>query len=217
MRLPTSPAQTRTRHQILHLLKQEGALDSAQLAAQLGVSAMAVRQHLYALQKQGLVTYQEAAPTVGCPAKQWQLTSAAEPFFPTGYVDLTVNLLQGMRDEFGPEGVDKVLLLRMNQQIAAYQAHLRDCATWQQKVVTLAHLRTAEGYMAAVVAGEAGELLLVENHCPICVAAQSCGQFCARELETFQRVLGEAVLVERTEHIMAGARRCVYRITPQSR
>lgn len=214
MRTQTSPTQTRTRYQILHLLKQQGALDSAQLAAHLAVSAMAVRQHLYDLQEQGLVTYQEAARAVGRPAKQWQLTSAAEAFFPTGYADLTVSLLQGIKETFGQEGLDKLLAQRMEQQVAAYQAHLAPYPTLRSKVEALAQLRTAEGYMAAVINGAAGELLLVENHCPICAAAQSCVQFCARELETFQNVLGENVAIERAEHILAGARRCAYRITP---
>ena len=39
----------RTRRAIVHTLKTEGALTSAQLADRLGVTAMAVRQHLYEL------------------------------------------------------------------------------------------------------------------------------------------------------------------------
>ena len=35
---------------------------------------------------------------------------------------------------------------------------------------------------------------------------------CDRELETFQAVLGEDVAVERVEHILAGSRRCAYRV-----
>jgi predicted ArsR family transcriptional regulator len=56
-----------------------------------------------------------------------------------------------------------------------------------------------------------GSFLLIENHCPICAAATACTGLCARELEVFQRVLGQ-VTIERTEHILAGARRCVYRV-----
>jgi predicted ArsR family transcriptional regulator len=57
-----------------------------------------------------------------------------------------------------------------------------------------------------------GSLLLVENHCPICAAASVCAGFCRSELETFRAVLGAKV--EREEHILLGARRCAYRITP---
>lgn len=206
----------RTRQQILTLLKGEGALDSAQLAAQLGVSAMAVRQHLYDLQTQGMVTYQEQAAGVGRPAKQWQLTRAADVFFPTGYAELSVTLLQAMGEAFGELGLDKLLAIRMRQQVAAYQAHVNPTAPLAEKLETLAQLRTAEGYMAAVVTTPEGTLLLVENHCPICDAAQRCMQLCQRELETFQAVLGTDVTVERVEHILGGSRRCAYRIAPNN-
>jgi predicted ArsR family transcriptional regulator len=52
--------------------------------------------------------------------------------------------------------------------------------------------------------------VLVENHCPICVAATACQGFCQAELDTFREVLGPDASVERTEHIVEGDRRCAY-------
>ena len=43
----------------MKLLKTEGPFDSKSLGARLGVSAMAIRQHLYALQDQRLVVARE--------------------------------------------------------------------------------------------------------------------------------------------------------------
>jgi predicted ArsR family transcriptional regulator len=72
-----SAATVRTRRALGHLLKQEGPLEAQALADRLHVSAMAVRQHLYALHKEQLVTYREVPRPLGRPAKQWQLTPAA--------------------------------------------------------------------------------------------------------------------------------------------
>ena len=44
-------------------------------------------------------------------------------------------------------------------------------------------------------------------------AAAACQGFCRAELALFQAALGDGVSVERTDHILAGARRCAYRIT----
>ncbi len=77
----------------------------------------------------------------------------------------------------------------------------------------LAELRSVEGYMAAWSADADGGFTLVENHCPICAAATACQGFCRAELEVFRAVLGDGVSVERTDYILAGARRCAYRIT----
>ena len=67
--------------------------------------------------------------------------------------------------------------------------------------------------MAEVSRRRDGSFVLVENHCPICAAARACQGFCRDELGLFRRILVGAK-VERTEHLLAGARRCAYRIEP---
>ena len=58
--------------------------------------------------------------------------------------------------------------------------------------------------------------LLIENHCPICAAAQVCQGICAAEEALFQDVLGPGVHVARDEYILDGARRCTYRVSPST-
>ena len=78
----------------------------------------------------------------------------------------------------------------------------------------LARVRAEEGYVAEVVDDPDGRgVLLVEHHCPICAAATACQGLCRSELAVFRAVLGTDVTVERIDHILAGARRCAYRIT----
>ena len=209
-------ATVRTRRAIINLLKQSGAMDSQELSERLGVSAMAVRQHLYALQDEQLVTYQEESRAMGRPAKLWQLTPAANRLFPDGYAELTLSLIDSVREAFGEAGLDRLLDVKTGHQIAAYQALLSSQEELRQRLEALASLRTNEGYMAEIQALDDGSFLLIENHCPICAAATACTGLCARELEVFGRVLGQGVTVERTEHIVAGARRCVYRVSYQS-
>ncbi len=72
----------RTRRALVQQLKQEGGLDAEALAFYFNITAMVVRQHLYALQKEGLITCHEEPCPMGRPAKLWQLTPAADCFFP---------------------------------------------------------------------------------------------------------------------------------------
>ena len=66
----------------------------------------------------------------------------------------------------------------------------------------------------AEVRGEGrGRWLLVENHCPICAAARACQGFCRSELSVLQALLPDCA-IERVDHVLAGARRCAYRISP---
>src|SRR2546423_6235749 len=103
------PGERKTRRAIVKLLKTEGPIDSAQLAERLGLTAMAVRHHLYALQGEGLVTHEERPVPVGRPAKHWRLPSAADPPFPEAYAELSVALIEAMQVTFGAYGLNRLL------------------------------------------------------------------------------------------------------------
>jgi predicted ArsR family transcriptional regulator len=173
---------------------------------------MAVRQHLYALQEEHFITYHEVPRPIGRPAKLWQLTSAADRLFPEAYAELTVSLLTSVTEAFGAAGLERLLDVRTRQQIAAYGQQMAGQDTLQQRVETLAAMRTDEGYMAEVQTQADGSFLLIEKHCPICAAAVACTGLCGKELEVFQAVLGQDVVIERMEHMVVGARRCAYRV-----
>ncbi len=202
----------KTRRAIVHLLKTEGPLTSVQLAERLKVTAMAVRQHLYALEGEKFVTMEERPVPIGRPAKHWRLTREADSLFPDAYADLTVSLIGAMGDAFGAEGVARVLESRGARQRSLYAARIAPESPLKEKLRQLARVRTEEGYMAEVKPAGKGCFLFVENHCPICVAATQCQGFCSAELDLFRGVLGGGVEVEREEHIIAGARRCAYRV-----
>lgn len=186
---------------------------SAALARRLRVTPMAVRQHLYALQDEKLVTADEQPVPVGRPAKHWRLTREADRLFPDAYAELSVALIDALGAEFGTAGVQRVLESRSARQEIDYARRIAPSASLAKKLDELAKLRTEEGYMAEVKADGRGGFLFVENHCPICAAATACQGFCSTELRLFRAVLGPRVAVERTEHIVAGDRRCAYRVS----
>ena len=214
---PPQAVKARSRQAILHLLKTEAPLDAQALAARLEISPMAVRQHLYGLQGEGLVTHTREPRPVGRPAKAWRLTAQADPFFPDGHADLTLGLIGAMKEAFGAEGLDRLLAVRAAEQIKAYGAQIGTGQPLEQRLATLAKARSEEGYMAAVETEAPGRYLLVENHCPICAAASACQGLCASELQVFRATLGADVTVERIDHILAGARRCAYRVRARCR
>ena len=200
-----------TRRAIVKLLKTEGAIDSGRLARRLRLTAMAVRQHLYALQREQLVTSEERRVPIGRPAKYWRLTRLADGLFPDAYAELNVALIEAVGSAFGPKGLQRVLESREAKQRTDLARRVVPSAPLKERLLQLARVRTEEGYMAEVRPDGRGGFLFIENHCPICAAAMVCQGFCTTELDLFRTVLGPDVLVERTEHIVSGDRRCVYR------
>ena len=77
----------------------------------------------------------------------------------------------------------------------------------------MADIRTAEGYVAEAT-NDGDTLVLTEHHCPIRDAAGVCLGLCTAELELFREALGDGVTIERDQHLLTGAQRCSYRITP---
>jgi predicted ArsR family transcriptional regulator len=213
---PSSPPGPRER--LLHVLKTKGPATAASLSRRLGITPTAVRQHLAPMEAEGLVAHEDVAGQVGRPKRTWRTTSAADPWFPESHAELAVGLVASVSAAFGPAGLARVVAERTRLQVAAYRARLPSLdRPLAERVAALARLRKDEGYLAAVERADDGALLLVENHCPICAAAKACTGLCAGELELFEEVLGPGVSVERTEHLLAGARRCAYRIAPRGR
>src|SRR5262249_53435591 len=118
----------------------------------------------------------------------------------------------------GDDGLDAVVEARTARQLAAYQAVVPapDAAPLASRLAALARPRAAEGYMAASPR-DGDPLLLVGHHGPVCSAAAACTGLCRGELELFRAVLGPAVTVERTQHLMAGDARCAYRVRAADR
>ena len=211
---PRRAAETRSRDAILDMLKRQGPLTATEIAETLALTAMAVRQHLYGLQAETLVAYSEQARPIGRPAKLWRLTEASDPLFPDAHAELSVELIKGIKEAFGAEGMERLLAIRTRDQIAAYRRRIGGQRSLAQRLQALAAIRSEEGYMAEVRKAEGGAYLLIENHCPVCHAAAACTGLCAAELSVFQAVLGLDVEVTRGDHILAGARRCAYRVSP---
>jgi predicted ArsR family transcriptional regulator len=203
----------KAREKILFFLKTKGPQSASQVAKRLGVTAMAVRQHLYALQAEGAVEFVDERRKVGRPARIWKLTRATSDRFPDSHGELAVGILDAARRAFGEQGMAKLIALRGVDQADRYSKRIERKRGLEAKVAELVAIRTEEGYMAEWQREQDGSLTLIENNCPICAAAETCQDLCRGELRLFTELLG-AVEIQREEHILSGQRRCLYRITP---
>jgi predicted ArsR family transcriptional regulator len=205
------PRPASGRQAVLDLVQRDGPVSTDALADKLRLTAMAVRQHLAALEDEGLAEFEEEARPRGRPVKLWRTTPEAAGQFADSHSALAVDLIAQMKKAFGESGMDRILKLRTAEQERSYRAQTGDARGLKARLDKLARIRSAEGYMAEV-RRDGEDFLFVENHCPICAAARLCSGLCREELALFKRVLGPGVEVERTSHILAGAGRCAYRV-----
>ena len=198
---------------ILRFLKFRGPQTTPAIARHLKITLPGARKHLATLLAAKLVSFTDERGAVGRPKRSWQLTPLAEKRFPDSHAVLTMEMIGAVRQAFGEEGLDRLIGLRESETERRYASALSSLGDVAKKVAKLAELRSEEGYMADWRVLPDGTHLLSENHCPICAAARLCQGFCRSELAVFRSALGPAVTVERSEHILLGARRCAYRIS----
>lgn len=198
---------------LLYLLKSKGAQTAGDIGAALGITAPGAQQNLAKLARSDLVSHADRKQPRGRPKRYWSLTGKGHARFPDRHADLTVELLKSTEEVFGPKGLEKLIRHREKGMLAAYRAETEGCATLRERIEALATIRSKEGYMAEWSEPERNQFVLVENHCPICAAATLCQGLCRSELDIFRAVLGPDARIERTDHVIAGARRCAYRIT----
>lgn len=196
----------------LGILKKHGPKSISVLADFMGVTTEGARFHLLKLEKEGLVKSASKAEGRGRPKQIWSLTEKGHNRFPDMHAELTANLIHMMEETLGKNAVEQVIEKHQQNMQARYLKEMADDDSLEERIACLAEIRTNEGYMAEYEK-ENGHFLFIENHCPICSAAKVCQGFCRAEMNTFQSVLGEDVQIERTEHIVAGERRCAYKIS----
>jgi predicted ArsR family transcriptional regulator len=106
-----------TRGRIITLLRRSERTVN-ELADELGLTDNAVRTHLAALERDGLVALTGVRRGVGKPAHLYALTGEAETLFPRAYGVVLKTLVEAMRRSLPPDQVD-VLVAETGRRLAA--------------------------------------------------------------------------------------------------
>ena len=195
----------------LKLLKTRGPQPTSVIAGELGITVEGARFQLTRLLEDGLVQAASASKGVGRPSQVWSLTEKGNGYFPNNHAEFSVQLIESMKEVLGEEQLATIFSLRERKANLKYIDALKTIPDLEEKISRLATLRNSDGYLAEWDKDGDG-FVLVENHCPICAAAHRCADLCDAELNTFKEIFGDAVSVERVDHIIAGSRRCAYKI-----
>lgn len=200
-----TPTLTPAQRRVLETLAAAGPSSARDLAEALDITPVAIRQHLGRLAEAGMVVDVDTAGGIGRPARRWQVTAGADASLPDAHADLSAELLRGLERE---GLVQPILERRLQEQLRRYRPRVE--GDLLAKVEALAAIRTEEGYLARAWTEDDGTVVLAENHCPLQCAVGACLGLCSSELDLFRELVGSTVQVERTEHLAAGDRRCLY-------
>jgi predicted ArsR family transcriptional regulator len=194
------------RLEIINKLKRTQGLSVGELAEQLDMSYMGVKQHCVDLHTEGYLDTWRRAKGIGRPELIYRLTDRAHDLFPSASNGMTISLLENAKALYGPSAPEKLLFSVFQKKAEAYQAKVRG-DTIAERAGKLARIRDAEGYMSEYEQ-DAAYIRIVEHHCPIDDLLKAFPIVARLETELFTRVLGAAV--QREEAHASGLYRCVF-------
>lgn len=195
-----------TRGRILTELRREPRTVN-DLAAAMELTDNAVRAHLVALERDGLVRPGGTRPSTRKPNVVYELTSEAAQLFPKPYAAVLVQLLEVLCERMAPADLEEVLHT-VGQRLAVSFRHEVGAATWRQRVLeTLAVLQQIGGL--AEVEEQAGKLFIRGLDCPFGAAVTGRRQVCRLAEVMVAELLG--VPVRERCHI-EGQARCYFEL-----
>jgi DeoR family suf operon transcriptional repressor len=202
------------RRAVLYAVRNVGDATVDEVAEYLGITVSGARQHLTALVDDGLVAATEPAAdrrVRGRPRLTYHATELADAIFPKAYAALTNELLGYLAEE-DSNTIDRLFVRRRDERIANAQQRLAPRRTMGAKVDELARILDEDGYLATAERMGRDHFRLIEHNCAITAVARRYGQACSSEIDFIRAVLPDA-RVERTSHMIDGARHCAYDIT----
>lgn len=198
-----------TRYKILYLLKMSGPKTIRELAKELMISSMGIRQNLISLEGAGWVRHYQEQRGLGRPQFIYALTEQGdEQNFPRTYAPEMIGLLKAIQSLDGIPGLDRIFEQHTQKLVTEYRARISSDIL-EDRVKGLALLRTEEGFMAEWEKENEDSFALHEHNCAIYQVASSCEQACIFEHELFCRVL-DGASVRRESHILSGDLKCTY-------
>lgn len=194
-----------TKLEIIRLLKEWDKGTATQLSRALGISRVAVYQHLNCLKEQGLVQVRVEKRGRGRPAEVFSLTEfAQELFFPRHYDLFALTALDEVASELGDKFLLKIFRKfreQLTEQLREFKGGLRE------RIKAVAQLFTEEGYFARWDETKEGFVLSFSN-CPIARISKRFREACVSEEEALTEILGTPVIAECQQ--ASGETKCRY-------
>lgn len=134
-----------TRERVLQTLSAHPRSTILEIASEVGINAISVRHHITHLQANGLVATEEERHGVGRPRMVYLLTESGMEHFPTGYLRLTGNLLDHLKQSVSPDELDGIFKSIADKITSEYKPSLSRL-NLEQKLELLTQVMAKEGF-----------------------------------------------------------------------
>lgn len=163
------------------LLRNKAGLTIEALAQALGISRNAVRQHISALERDGLIARGRTRSSGGRPEQLYVLTNEGQERFPRRYSWFSEMLLQLIQAEDGTAGLQEKLAQLGRSTARAMRPRLVGESGSAERIDAIATIMQELGY-DAVARAEKGQLLIEAHNCVFHELAEKCPEVCSFDI-----------------------------------
>lgn len=199
---------------ILEALKTSGGMPVSDLAREVDMSYMGVKQHCLKLTRLGYLEewrIPRGKKEVGRPEKLYRLTSKCDPLFPEGGVGLTLAVLKGVRDMYGDSAPEKLLFHHFQELRNEWRPKLKAGKSLVEKATRLADLRDKAGWFSRCHYDTETGFRIEEFHNPLARIYEVYPNAVRMEVQMMEQLLGTRIV--RDEAVVGkGRKRVVYEI-----
>lgn len=197
---------------LLDLMKRNGELSLDLAEEKLSLAKTTLRQHLLALEGQGLIQRKYERAGQGRPRVVFELASEGQNLYPTQEPKLLRELLEHLK----AAGQQRVIQDFFERYWAQREAGFKELlatkgvnkADFETRLETLRELLEAEGFMPQIELGSKRQFTVRECNCPFREVISATQLPCRLELEFIRRALKSKV--NRAGYIPAGDKACTY-------
>lgn len=194
----SSAFQDLTKPQVLNILgavKKSKGITIADLARELEMSYMGVKQHCQKLEKLGyLKTWRVPRQGVGRPEKLYQLTEKCNELFPQPGVELVLDVLQGVKQFFGDSSPEKIFFHHFETQKEQWLPQISKGKSLVEKATRLADLRDKAGCFSNCKYDKEHGFRIEEYHHPMQEIYKAYPRIINLEIRMMEQLLGTKVL-----------------------
>jgi predicted ArsR family transcriptional regulator len=213
--------EARTRDKVLGAVLESGPVSAAELGRSLGFTSAAVRRHLDALSRDGLIEVKPVrnpATGAGRPARRYVLSQGGQTRLGNDYLDIARAALSQLGESGGPGAVEAFARSRFTALEDKYRPLVEAAGSeLEDRAQALAEALSADGFVSSTrTVGENAahpamlSVQLCQGHCPVQELAAEFPAFCDQETEVFSRLLG--VDVRRLSTLARGGHVCTTHI-----
>ncbi|MGH9783070.1 MAG: helix-turn-helix transcriptional regulator [Terriglobia bacterium] len=193
------------------LLRTKSGLTVDELAKGLKITRNAVRQHLAALESDGLVALGPTRPSGGRPLQLYALTDKGKEVFPRRYSWFAQLVIEAMKREYGAEGLRERLASIGSSIASQLRSQSPGLETREQKVEKLAAVMEQLGYNARSAGGTGKAPVIEADNCVFHELAMKNPEICHFDLAMMAAFTGSNV--DHQECMARGGNVCRFKFT----